>query len=125
SHIVRVDPETLEVDPPVAVSGEIDHISVGAGAVWLLDESAGVVTRYDPVDEGFGAPIRVGLEPTDLTTGLDAVWAANGEEGMISKINPATGFVVQTIEIGAPVAAITVDASTGSVWIVTAELSFG
>ena len=118
--LIRVDPVTLGPDEPVAVPGELDAIAVGAGGVWLLDQSAGIVTPYDPVSRRIGSPIRVGLEPSDLAVGLDAVWVANHGEGTISRINPVTG-VVETIPIGAPVAAIAVDESTRSLWILIAQ----
>ncbi|MCI0632831.1 MAG: protein kinase [Actinobacteria bacterium] len=122
--LVRVDPATLEVGEPVRFPGELDDISVGAGGVWLLDQTAGVVTRYDPVSETVGSPIRVGLEPTDLATGSDAVWVANHGDGTISKIDPVTGRT-QTIPIGAPVAAIAVEASSGILWVTIAQLGSG
>ena len=118
--LTRVDPDTLAVDEPIRIAGELDAIAVGAGAVWLLDPEAGVVIPYDPASGSVGSPIRVGLEPTDLAVGLDAVWVANLEDGTISRIDPVTGRV-ETIPIGSPVAAIAVDESNRSLWVVIAR----
>jgi Protein kinase domain len=118
--LTRVDPETLAFDEPLQIGGSLDAIEAGAGALWLLDQGAGIVTPIDPVSGSIGSPVRVGLEPTDLVVGLGAVWVANHGDGTISQIDPVTR-VVDTIQIGAPVAAIAVDESTRSIWIVIAE----
>jgi len=101
----------------------LNAIEAGAGAVWILDKGAGVVTPIDPVDGTVGSPIRVGVDPSDLAVGLDAVWVANAEDGTISRIDPSTD-VVETISIGSPVAAIAVDESSRSLWIVIARRVF-
>ncbi|HJS26110.1 MAG TPA: protein kinase [Actinomycetota bacterium] len=118
--LTRVDAATLEAGDPVPLAGEPNDVAVGAGAVWILDSTAGVVTPFDPTSGRPGSPVRVGLEPTDLAIGLDAVWVANHGEGTISRIDPVTK-AVETIEVGAPVASIAVDESTGSLWITVAE----
>ncbi len=122
--LTRVDAADMVVDDPVVVTGDLDDIAAGAGAVWLLDSEAGVVTPFDPIAGQLDSPIRVGLEPTDLAVGLDAVWVANHGEGTISRIDPVTRQV-ETITIGSPVAAITVDESTDSLWIVIADRPSG
>ena len=118
--LTRVDAATLEADDPFPLAGEPNDVAVGAGAVWILDSTAGVVTPFDPTSGRPGSPVRVGLDPTDLAIGLDAVWVANHGEGTISRIDPVTK-AVETIEVGAPVAAIAVDESSGSLWITVAE----
>jgi len=118
--LTRVDPETLVAEDPMQIGGSLNAIEAGAGAVWILDKGAGVVTPIDPVDGTVGSPIRVGVDPSDLAVGLDAVWVANAENGTISRIDPSTR-VPETIPIGSPVAAIAVDKSSQSLWIVVAR----
>jgi streptogramin lyase len=121
--LVRVDPVTLEPDEPVQIPGDLDEIAVGAGAVWLLDQSAGIVNRYDP-DSGSLTPVRVGLDPTDLATGLDAIWVANNGDGTISRIDTVVNQA-ESIVIGAPVASLTVDPSSRTLWITIAKVQRG
>ena len=120
--LTGVDPDTLIADDPIPITGNLDDIAAGARAVWLLDSDAGVVTPYDPETEQLDSPIRVGLDPTDVAVGLDTVWVANHGDGTISRVDPVTRQV-ETIPIGAPVAAIAVDESAESLWIVIAARS--
>ena len=61
----------MEIGQPTEVSGGIDDIEAGAGAVWSLDTVAGVVVPIDPTTGGVGAPVRVGVRPTDLASGFE------------------------------------------------------
>jgi hypothetical protein len=117
--LTRVDPETLDADDPMQLGGSLDAIEAGAGAVWILDKGAGIVTPIDPVDGTIGSSVRVGTDPIDIAAGLDALWVANLEDGTISRIDAGTRLV-ETIQIGSPVAAIAVDKSSRSLWIVIA-----
>jgi predicted Ser/Thr protein kinase len=117
--LTRVDPETLDADDPMQLGGSLDAIEAGAGAVWILDKGSGIVTPIDPESGIVGSPIRVGVDPIDIATGLDALWVANLEDGTISRIDAGTRQV-ETIQIGSPVAAIAVDESSRSLWIVIA-----
>ena len=73
----------------------------------------------DPVDGTIGSSVRVGTDSIDIAAGLDALWVANLEDGTISRIDAGTRLV-ETIQIGSPVAAIAVDESSRSPWIVIA-----
>ena len=117
--LTRVDPETLDADDPMQIGGSLDGIEAGAGAVWILDKGAGTVTPIDPADGTVGSPIRVGVDPIDIEAGLDALWVANLEDGTISRIDSGTRED-ETIQIGSPVAAIAVDESSRSLWVVIA-----
>ena len=118
--LTRVDPKTLDAEDPMQLGGSLDAIEAGAGAVWILDKGSGIVTPIDPESGTVGSPIRVGVDPIDIAAGLDALWVANLEDGTISRIDAATRLV-ETIQIGSPVAAIAVDESTQSLWIVIAQ----
>jgi len=39
------------------------------------------------------------------------------EDGTVSRINPALNRVVDTIDVGGPAAAVSVDERTGQVWV--------
>ena len=121
--LTRVGATTLDFET-YSAPGDMNAIAIGAGAVWLLDSNAGVVTPFHPDAEVFGAPIRVGIGPTDVATGLGSVWVTNQGEDTLSRINPITGEV-ETIPIGGPAAAIAIDESTETVWVVLAQASKG
>ena len=121
--LTRVDATTLDFRT-YAAPGDMNAIAIGAGAVWLLDSNAGVVTPFHHDTGVFGAPIRVGIGPTDVATGLGSVWVTNQGEDTLSRINPITGEV-ETIPIGGPAAAIAIDESTETVWVVLAQASKG
>jgi hypothetical protein len=118
--LTRIDSKTMDAEAPMELGGSLDGIEAGAGAVWILDKGGGIVTPIDPVDGTVGSPIRVGVDPIDIDAGLDALWVANLEDGTISRIDAGTRLV-ETIQIGSPVAAIAVDESTRSLWIVIAR----
>jgi serine/threonine protein kinase len=121
--LTRADATTLDIVAYPA-PGDMNAIAVGAGAVWLLDSNAGVVTPFHHDTGVFGAPIRVGNGPTDVATGLGAVWVTNQGEDTLSRIDPITGEV-ETIPIAGPAAAIAIDESTETLWVVLAQVSKG
>jgi serine/threonine protein kinase len=120
SSLTKVDVATLGVDPSIELPGELVDVEAGEGSVWVLDERGGVVYRINPETGELGRPIRVGSEPSDLAIGLDAVWVTNRGDGTISRIDHVTEDV-ETIEVGAPVAAIDVDERNDTLWIVVTE----
>ena len=122
--LTRVDATTLDIVETYAAPGDMNAIAIGAGAVWLLDSNAGVVTPFHPGIAEFGAPIRVGIGPTDVATGLGLVWVTNQGEDTLSSIDPVTSEV-ETIPIGGPAAAIAIDEPTETVWVVFAQVSKG
>ena len=119
--LIRADPENLDDRHAVEVAEPMNAIAVGARGVWILDSAAGLVIPVDPVTLAVGAPIRIGSQPSDIAVGLDAVWVTNQGDGTISKIDPISE-TVETIQVGAPVAAIAVDPATETLWVEVAPL---
>lgn len=81
--------KSYEVGPPIPISSDGDDIAAGLDGVWVLDTSAGTVTRIDAQTFESDSPIRVGGTPVDIAIGLGAVWVGNQADGTISKIDPA------------------------------------
>jgi hypothetical protein len=106
-------------------------ISVGADAVWVAGDAAGVVWRVDPGTGAVVATIGVRGEPPPqqpsrlaLAASGEQVWVAVPEEGALKRIDPATNTVAATItpgltavveDTGAPPLALALDA--GSLWV--------
>ena len=119
--LTQIDANDLGAIEEFATPGAADAIAVGGGAVWIIDSNAGVISPFDTLTGSFDSPIRVGTDPTDIAVGLGSVWVTNHGDGTISQIDPITRDVVGTITSGSPVAALAVDESTSTLWVVVSE----
>lgn len=101
SHRVRAAIPTGVADP----KGELS-IATGAGAVWLLTDAAGELTRVDPATDEVTARIRVQAHSYCAAFGFGSVWTASSAdgtpegEGSVQRIDPRTNAVVATIPVG-------------------------
>ena len=77
--ITSVDPDTLEVGTPIEVSGHIDDVEAGAGAVWTLDTDAGVVSSDQPRHRFSRSP-SASRRPADGDPGLGIGFPLGGEQ---------------------------------------------
>jgi Protein kinase domain/PQQ-like domain len=97
--------------------GQVDAIGAGPAALWLLNDTAGTVTRVD-VSSGRpvgGTPVRVGSGTSDIAVGLGAVWVTHSSSATLTKLDSATGQVTRTIDIRGAVGGVAVDDS--AVWV--------
>jgi YVTN family beta-propeller protein len=103
-----IDPRTNEVTAQIPVGRTPTSVSLGEGAVWVLNADDQTISRIDPQTkrvETFGT----GTLPTDLAAGAGAVWVGNGSRPTtllkpaiattISKLDPSTGDSRGTIEL--------------------------
>ena len=93
--------------------GELS-LALGAGSVWVLSDSSGVLTRIDPRNNKIEARIRVKAYSYCAAFGYNSVWVTNSgkvhisekgevisqEEGSVQRIDPALNKVVSTIPVG-------------------------
>jgi len=94
--------------------GELS-LAIGAGSVWVLSDSTGILTRIDPVKNVVQAKIKVLPFSYCAAFGYDAVWITNtGDvknsfstgmvegkgQGSVQRINPETNEVIATIPAG-------------------------
>ena len=87
---------------------------LGAESVWVLSDSAGILTRINPQTNSIQASIKVKPFSYCAAFGYGAVWITNsgqiqyhrngevtaGEPGSVQKIDPETNQVVATISVG-------------------------
>ncbi|MDT4979944.1 MAG: hypothetical protein QOG07_1823, partial [Pseudonocardiales bacterium] len=110
-----IDARGPRVGSQVAVQGQPTSVTVGAGAVWVVDATAGTVARIDPRSRAVVQTIRVGSSPSGVAANDGGVWVANHDDATVSWISPQTNAVVRTIPVGTgPVA---VAYGFGSVWV--------
>lgn len=115
SKVVRFDGRTIEPSFEIAVQDTPDGIAPSDTDLWIFNTAAGTVTRIDPGARTADAPISLeGRHPVDVAVGMGFVWTAN-DDGSLSQVNPSDGHV-ETFDVGAPVAAIAVDRSRGTLW---------
>jgi virginiamycin B lyase len=85
--------------------GELS-VAVGAGSVWLLTDTAGVLSRIDPATNQVVAKINVAPNSFAAVFGFGSVWITNtgaprtSAPGGVQRIDPNTNRVVATIPVG-------------------------
>ena len=109
--IIRFDPETLEPDQPIRVSGGVDEIALAGGSVWVLDRSAGTVFPL-----GSSNSTQVGDHPTVMSAGFDELWVGD-EDGSVYRVDPLTGESTLVYRAGGPVNAVIPDADGEVLWL--------
>jgi streptogramin lyase len=96
---------------------QADGIGAGPEALWILNDTAGTVTRFDlssgrPVA---GTPVQVGGGTSDIAVGLGAVWVTHSTSATLVKLNSRTGQVTRTIDLKGAVGGVAVD--DRAVWV--------
>jgi streptogramin lyase len=78
-------------DAPVVVGGTPVAVAVGAGGVWVADNSGSRVIELDPANgRPVGKPIPVAAGPEAIAVGEGGVWIASGD-GTVTRVDPGTG----------------------------------
>jgi virginiamycin B lyase len=85
--------------------GEIS-LAAGAGSIWILSDSMGILTRIDPNTNTIEKKIQVKPNSYCAVFGYNSVWitntGANNSTGLgsVQRINPGTNSVESTISVG-------------------------
>ena len=90
-------------------------VVLGHDALWVTEEGAGVVSRFDPKTGAIVARIPVGKRPEGFALGLGALWVPNWASDTISRIDAKTNKVVATISVGRGPSDVAV--AQGSAWV--------
>jgi streptogramin lyase len=98
---------------------QADGIAAGPRALWILNDTAGTVTRVDvsagrPV-AAEPVPVAGGPGQTDVAVGLGAVWVTHSTSGSLVKLDSTTGQVASTIPLRGAVGGVAVDEN--AVWV--------
>ena len=119
--VLRVDPATGRalVVPEVDTGAPVVDLTAGAGAVWAVTSSAGLL-RIDPGTARLTAPNPA---LSAIAAGAGGVWAVccqgRGPRGRVTRLDPATGQVIASV--GLPTRPLAVGAGPGAVWVRGAE----
>ena len=82
-------PEPI-ADAPIDLGGTPVAVAVGAGRVWVADNSGSRVIELDSMDGNpIGKSIPVAAGPQAIAVGEDGVWVASGD-GTVTRIDPGT-----------------------------------
>jgi peptide/nickel transport system substrate-binding protein len=114
-----IDAHGTQAGSQVAVNGVPTAVTVGDGAVWVVNAAAGTVTRIDPSSHTVVQTIRVGSNPSGIAANDSGVWVANHDDATVSWVSPETNAVVRTIPVGAGPVAVAL--GFGSVWVTNSE----
>ena len=119
--LVALDPGAGRRLAETALGGQADGLAAGLGAVWVLNGTAGTVTRVDVASGRAGRrrEVPVGRAPSDIAVGLGAVWVVDSDSATLIKLDPATGAKVSEVKLrrNAPDA---VAVGEDAVWVTSA-----
>jgi virginiamycin B lyase len=114
--LLRISPADPRISQAIKVGDGPRFLAIGEGAVWVMNQGAGSVSRVDaggavvasiPVSD---VPIRGG----DIAVGGGSVWVRI-EQDLVVRIDPATNTV--TARYGPPSGSGSVAADADAVWV--------
>lgn len=76
-------------------------LAVGAGSVWLLSDSTGVLVRINPVNNTIEHKISVLPYSYGVAFGYNAIWVSNYRNNSVQRIDVTNNSVAATIPVGA------------------------
>jgi virginiamycin B lyase len=114
--LVRADVKTGRIQStfPVGPATSEGGITVGAGSVWIVTSSSGILSRIDPGTNTVIASITI---PSGSFCPLFAdgfVWVTSTDHSVLSKVDPSTNKVVAEIPVGKNPRFLT--SGAGSIW---------
>jgi hypothetical protein len=123
-RLLRVDPQSGEIELDIATGDYVEELAVGEGAIWVLNGSVGISTEINEVDPATGEVVATitpddGAYFEDIAVGEGAVWAVGGSVeslSTIARIDPATATVSDLIDTG--IGPARVEAGDGLIWAV-------
>jgi DNA-binding beta-propeller fold protein YncE len=112
--LVRMDPATAQVAPPIGLAGEPLALIFDGRWLWVALGDVGQVIQIDPKTGAVGERVDTRADPSALTFDGESLWAAAPKAGKIFRINPTGAQVTQTITVaGTPIALQSLPCGTG------------
>lgn len=103
--VYKVNTRTGKVEAIIPVnisdpSGEIS-LAYGAGSLWILSDSLGILSRIDSRTNSIIATIQVKPNSYCAVFGYHSVWISNSKvNGSVQRIDPRSNKVIETISVG-------------------------
>ena len=103
--VAAIDPAGGGIAAFVEAATAPSSITVGEGAVWVLNTENETVSRIDPRTRAITGRFEPRGVPTDIAAGAGALWIGNGggESGnytlSVSRIDPTTRAVTRTVKL--------------------------
>jgi DNA-binding SARP family transcriptional activator/streptogramin lyase len=121
--LARLDPQARRVVQSSGLGIAPTHVTIGAGAVWVLGSEGGTVLKIDPayglllrtthIPFGNASDISIG-DPTGVAAGGNAVWVEDGASTLF-RLDAATGMVTRRLVLGSHIDGVAFGA--GSIWV--------
>jgi streptogramin lyase len=93
-RVSRIDPESGAVGEPIPVGDGPASVAVGDGAVWVVNDDAGTVSKVD-IERGEVVGIPIELPSTSdgdsIAVGDGRVWVVTPDQGRIVPIDASSG----------------------------------
>ena len=104
------------IDPVgITIGGHPVGLALGAGSIWVIDDTDDVVRRVSPITGTVEAVIPIGPAPTAVAVGAGSVWVADRTESSLYRVDPNTAAVHSVIQLQGYLTDVVV--SAGRVWI--------
>ena len=103
----RIDPRTRRVIATVHLPRNVGAIAVGARAVWVDEQNAGVLVRIDPRARKVLGSTAIGPSMSGSSLALGRFLWATTDRGVVA-LDPASGSIVRRITLPKP-SAVAVD----------------
>jgi ABC-type branched-subunit amino acid transport system substrate-binding protein/DNA-binding beta-propeller fold protein YncE len=103
--VAAIDPGGGGIAAFVEAATAPSNITVGEGAVWVLNTENETVSRIDPMTRAITGRFEPRGVPTDIAAGEGALWIGNGggEDAnytlSVSRVDPTTGAVTHTVKL--------------------------
>ena len=109
-----MDPATAKVVGSIAVEGSPTDLAYGEGAIWILDQLQGTLTRVDPTTEDVRTVSLPG-SLNDVAVGARAIWVLDSSAGAVTAVDPMTMQTGLTVRVGEHPVGLAV--GLGTVWV--------
>ncbi|PWU23000.1 MAG: hypothetical protein C5B48_09390 [Candidatus Rokuibacteriota bacterium] len=86
--VAVVDAHSNRVVADVPIGGRPIAMTVGAGALWVVDGDNNTVVRIDPKTRRVVKTIGLGVDVSDVAVGFGSVWVAGGNSDTLTRIDP-------------------------------------
>jgi serine/threonine-protein kinase len=115
SSLTRLDASTGRTLDTIDIGG--DHLAVGSGKLWVLNNLRGTLTPVDPATDRPGTAISLSGDPRAVAIGFGAAWVVDAA-GTVARIPLDGQGGIDTIEVGRQPTDIAL--GDGDVWVANA-----